>query len=71
MSASKPFLSIPEAAEQLGISEAHAYNRVNAGQIPTVQLGKRRVVPTKWLDELADACIATWRDSTGMTGSPA
>lgn len=37
--------SIPEAATLLGISRTLAYDLVQRGEIPTMQLGRRRVVP--------------------------
>ena len=34
------FLTIKQLAERLGVSLAHAYRLVNAGEIPSVRLGK-------------------------------
>lgn len=45
-------LSVPEAAELLGISRAHAYDCVRSGQIPSITLGRRVVIPRRAIDEL-------------------
>jgi len=37
--------SIPETASLLGISRALAYDLARRGELPTMQLGRRRVVP--------------------------
>jgi excisionase family DNA binding protein len=44
-------LTIPEAAEQLGISRTHAYAMAKRGEIPTVWLGGRCLVPVERLKE--------------------
>lgn len=54
-------ITIPEAGEVLGLSRNGAYRAAAAGQIPTLQLGRRLVVPTAKLlamlgrDERGDA----------------
>lgn len=57
-----PFVPVTEAAELIGISRAFAYELVKAGEIPTVAFGRRRVVPTCWLYERAEAAAQAWRD---------
>ena len=37
--------SIQEAAELLGISKSYAYELVRRGTIPSLELGKKRVIP--------------------------
>ncbi len=37
--------SIPETARMLGVSRALAYELARRGELPTMQLGRRRVVP--------------------------
>ena len=44
--------SVPEVAEMLGISRASAYNYVRLGEIRSVTLGGRIVIPRHALDEL-------------------
>src|ERR1700716_3185212 len=34
-------LSIPEAAEALGVGRAHLYNLIKRGELPTVHMGRR------------------------------
>lgn len=48
----KAVLTVGEAAEVLGVSRATAYAAVTAGQIPSVRLGKRLVVPRAALERL-------------------
>lgn len=52
-------LSVEEAAGILGISRALAYTLVTKGDIPSLRLGRRIVVPRKALDELLDRARAT------------
>jgi hypothetical protein len=44
-----PTLSVPEAGLILGLSRPAAYAAAKRGEIPTLQLGRRRVVPTAHL----------------------
>ncbi len=41
-----PTLSVPEAGLILGLSRPAAYAAAKRGEIPTLQLGRRRIVPT-------------------------
>lgn len=50
--ASPLVLTIPEAAEALGISRAKAYHLARAGQLPTVHFGRAVRVPVAELKEL-------------------
>lgn len=45
-------LSVAEAAEVLGISRAHAYDCVRSGELPSITLGRRVVIPRRALEEL-------------------
>lgn len=42
----------PEAAEVLGLTKSSAYRAADAGQIPTLKLGRRRMVPVPRLLEM-------------------
>ncbi len=46
--------SIQEAADLLGISQSYAYELVRKGTIPSLELGKKRVIPkvkfNKWVN---------------------
>ncbi len=46
----KRFLTIPEAAQELGITERAAWQRVYRGQIPYRRWGRKVVVPVDELD---------------------
>ena len=41
----KKVLTVTEAAEELGISRGSAYEAVRSGQIPTIRIGRRLIVP--------------------------
>lgn len=43
--------SVAEAAAEIGISESHAYRLVAAGELPSIRLGRRIVVPKAALAE--------------------
>lgn len=45
-------LSIPEVAEQLGISTWLAYRMASDGRLPTIPAGRRRVVPKAALERM-------------------
>ncbi len=49
----KTVLSVPEAAQVLGISRCLAYELVKTGDIPAIRLGGRRIiVPTESLTKI-------------------
>lgn len=55
MSAPEPLVySVAEAAAALGIGRSLAFELVRRGELPTVRLGRRRVIPRhlliNWLD---------------------
>jgi excisionase family DNA binding protein len=45
-------MSVPEAAALLGISRGLAYEGARNGDIPTIRIGRRLVVPTARLLEM-------------------
>ena len=45
-------ISVDETARRLSISRSLAWELVWAGKLPTLRLGRRRVVPVKALEEL-------------------
>ena len=45
-------VTVSEAAELLGISRAHAYECVRTGELPSVSLGRRVVIPRRALELL-------------------
>ncbi|MCU1485981.1 MAG: Helix-turn-helix domain protein [Actinomycetia bacterium] len=52
-------LTVPEAAVALGISRALAYELVARGQLPSLRLGRRIVVPRQALERLIGEADAT------------
>lgn len=44
--------SIDETAHRLGISRAHAYELVARGDLPSLRLGRRIVVPVRAIEAL-------------------
>lgn len=51
-------LTVSEAAGALGISRALAYELVARGELPSLRLGRRLVVPRKALDALLEEAAA-------------
>lgn len=47
-------LTVEEAAETLGISRAFAYEAVGRGEIPSIRIGRRILVPKAALDKLLE-----------------
>ena len=51
-------LSVTEASESLGVSRSLMYELVASGQVPSIKLGKRRLVPVsalqKWISSEAN-----------------
>ena len=45
-------MNVPEAGKVLGISRATAYAMARSGQLPTIRLGKRILVPRQALERL-------------------
>jgi excisionase family DNA binding protein len=47
-------ISVPEAGRLLGLSRSSAYAAVKRGDIPSVRIGGRVLVPLRRLEELID-----------------
>ena len=45
-------LSIPEAGRILGLGRAASYEAARRGEIPTIALGRRRIVPARAIEEM-------------------
>ncbi len=45
-------ITIAEAAQQLGIGRNSAYEAAHSGEIPTVRIGRRLVVPKAALEKM-------------------
>lgn len=50
----KKVLTIPEAAEELGISKGSAYAAARSGKIPTIRIGRRLIVPRVAFDRMLE-----------------
>jgi excisionase family DNA binding protein len=49
---------VPEAAEALGIGDTLAWRLVQTGELRTVKLGRRRLVPRSALNDLLGGRVA-------------
>ena len=58
-------LSVEEAAMALGVSRGTAYEAVRSGQLPTVRLGRRLLVPVEGLLALLKATEARAEERPG------
>ena len=54
----KLLLTIPEAADRLGVGRSYLYDLLRRGEIVGVHLGRSRRVPAKALEDFAEAKIA-------------
>ena len=50
-----PTISVEQASELLGISLRSAYKAAHAGELPTLRLGRRLLVPTPRLLQMLGA----------------
>ncbi len=50
----KKTLSIPEAGKALGIGRSAAYEAARTGQLPTIRIGRRLLVPIIALERLLE-----------------
>ncbi len=48
----EPTITVPRAGRALGLGRASAYAAAEAGQIPTLRVGRRLLVPTAALRRL-------------------
>ena len=48
---SKQFFTVDEAAEYLCVGRTLVYDRIRAGDLPSLKIGGRRLVPLVALDE--------------------
>ena len=67
-----PFaLTAEQVAELLGISRAHAYELMRTGEIPSVRLGRRVVVPRAVIDEMLGVSTLPEEDVTVLSAEDA
>ena len=55
----RPTVTVTEAAQALGISRAHAYNSVRSGDLPSLRVGDRLLIPTRPLLQMLGALGTT------------
>jgi excisionase family DNA binding protein len=55
-------LTVEEAAERLGISRAHAYEAVRRGEIPSIKIRRRILVPIAALDQFLASAMPDGTD---------
>jgi excisionase family DNA binding protein len=53
-------VSVVDAARMLGISRAFAYELVARGELPSVRLGRRVVIPRRALELLVEEGARSW-----------
>jgi len=54
-------LSVPEASRLLGLGRNSAYEAAARGELPTIRIGGRVLVPRKALDRLLDTATEAWQ----------
>ena len=47
-------ITVPEAADMLGLSRNFAYELVNRGELPVVKFGKRLLIPRAALEKMLE-----------------
>ena len=69
----RSWLSIAEAARELGLGQMTLYRVIAAGRFPAVRISEGRiVVPARALEELAERAVSTGRlvDAADWAGVP-
>lgn len=56
--AAQKTITIPEAAQELGISRNGAYEAAKRGEIPIVRIGRRLLVPRDAIDQMLRRALA-------------
>jgi len=64
----KKFLTVDEVAQTLGLSRITIYQMTRKRRIPSVKIGSKRLIPAKWLDDLAEAAIQAAKAAKGGEG---
>ena len=63
--------SVVDAARQLGISRSKIYELIADGELETIQVGRRRLVPTAALDRLVAGHAESRASDCRFCGGPA
>jgi excisionase family DNA binding protein len=56
---SKATYTVDEAAKKLGIGRNHAYEACHSGDLPSIRIGKRLLIPAAALDRLLDGAVVS------------
>ncbi len=59
-------ISVPEAGKRLGLGRDASYAAASRGEIPTIQFGRRLVVPLPLLLQLVGASAASDVETEGL-----
>ena len=57
----KLLLTVPEAAEALGVSRSHLYSLIQQGRLPTIRLGCSVRIPKAWLERYIEESVREWQ----------
>ena len=59
----RPFLEVPEAGQIIGLGRSAAYDAARRGEIPTIQFGRRLLVPTAAIRRMAQLDVDATEDA--------
>ena len=59
-------LTVPQAGQLLGLSRNGSYEAAQRGDLPTIRIGARIIVPRRALDELLNSAVVNWRQRQKM-----
>ncbi len=60
-------VSVPEAAELLGVSDDLVYELTERGNLPCIRLGRRKLIPRQAIDALVEQSIIGLDSSVATT----
>lgn len=60
-------LSVPETAAALGVSDDLVYELIARGELPSIVLGRRKVVPRRAIDMVIDRALADFDPDALLT----
>lgn len=61
MTGARLTMTVPEAADAIGVSTRHMYELVRTGQFPAVKLGRRVIIPRTAVDDVLASATANMR----------
>jgi len=62
--------TVRETAEQLGIATSTVYSYVESGILPSIRLGRRRLIPCAAVNALLKNATDAWRRADGGADDP-